>query len=110
VMSPAAQAGQALFTSKNCIACHTPATQYTNSVGGSLQDVGTLKASSGKRLGAVLTGLDVPTLKGAWNTGPWLHDGSAPTVEAAISAHTKLNLNLTAAELANLAAFVKEVE
>lgn len=110
VMSAAAQAGQVLFTSKNCIACHTPATQYTNSVGGSLQDVGTLKASSGKRLGAVLTGLDVPTLRGAWNTGPWLHDGSAPTLEAAISAHTKLNLTLSAAELANLAAFVKEIE
>jgi hypothetical protein len=45
-----------------------------------LHDVGTLKASSGKRLNAPLTGIDTPTLKGVWGTAPYLHDGSAPTL------------------------------
>jgi DNA-binding beta-propeller fold protein YncE/cytochrome c peroxidase len=45
-----------------------------------VHDVGTLKPHSGRRLNDSLTGLDTPTLKGIWEQGPYLHDGSAATL------------------------------
>ncbi|HKY39719.1 MAG TPA: hypothetical protein VJN18_27465 [Polyangiaceae bacterium] len=45
-----------------------------------LHDVGTLSETSGQRLNGPLTGLDTPTLLGVWETAPYLHDGSAPTL------------------------------
>ena len=38
--------------------------------GDALHDIGTLKPSSGSRLGGTLTGIDTPTLRDAWATGP----------------------------------------
>ena len=69
-----------------CTECHTPP-HYTDSAVGVRHDVGTLTAASGQRLGGPLDGLDTPTLLGVWDTGPWLHDGSALTLEEAIQAH-----------------------
>jgi hypothetical protein len=46
-----------------------------------LHDVGTLGEGSGKRLGGTLSGIDTPTLHGLWHSGPYLHDGSAATLE-----------------------------
>jgi hypothetical protein len=39
--------------------------------------VATLKPHSRHRLTDTLMGLDTPTLKGGWELGPYLHDGSA---------------------------------
>jgi DNA-binding beta-propeller fold protein YncE/cytochrome c peroxidase len=75
--------GQAVFTAQSCHTCHDPAHDYTNSSLGALPtlaDVGTQRWTSGERLGALLAGLDVPTLAGAWATPPYLHDGSAATL------------------------------
>src|SRR5690606_7944966 len=47
---------------------------------GLLHDVGTITPSSGTRAGEPLFGLDTPTLRGAWETPPYLHDGSASTL------------------------------
>jgi hypothetical protein len=69
--------------------------------------VGTLKSSSGSRLGGTLAGIDPPTLRDAWATAPYLHDGSAATLSAAISAHT--TLALTATELTSAADFVAQI-
>lgn len=73
----------------SCVSCHDPATGYTtstisNSAGGTLnlRNVGTLKPSSGQRVGAALTGIDTPTLLGVHASAPYLHDGSAATVAA----------------------------
>jgi len=75
-----AQAGQALFNgAARCSTCHSGA-DFTDSARGVLHDVGTIKASSGKRMGAALTGFDTPTLRGAWDAAPYLHDGSAATL------------------------------
>ena len=46
-----------------------------------LHDVGTLRTTSGGRLGGPLTGIDTPTLLGVWETAPYFHDGSAPTLD-----------------------------
>jgi DNA-binding beta-propeller fold protein YncE len=75
-----AQAGQQLFNgTAQCNSCHA-GPDFSDSATGVLHDVGTIKKTSGRRLGAPLTGLDTPTLKGVWDTAPYLHDGSAATL------------------------------
>ncbi len=79
------QVGEALFfaAATGCSSCHV-GSAFTDSevTGGALRlhDVGTLGAGSGQRLGAPLTGLDTPTLRGLWSSAPYLHDGSADTL------------------------------
>ncbi|MEM1182980.1 MAG: hypothetical protein AAGM22_31850, partial [Acidobacteriota bacterium] len=77
-----AQAGAVHFQTLACANCHGPATGYTDSTHGTvtLHDVGTLRTSSGQRLGGPLPGIDTPTLLGLHSTAPYLHDGSAPAV------------------------------
>jgi len=76
-----AVAGRAHFVALRCHDCHGGAA-FTDSAAGRRHDVGSLRPSSGGRAGAVLDGLDTPTLKGVWNTAPYLHDGSAETLDA----------------------------
>ena len=86
---PPDPAGQAAFFAAGCDACHGGPTATDSSLATFLRhDVGTLGPGSGQRLGGPLDGLDTPTLLGTWDTGPWLHDGSAPTVADAIRAHS----------------------
>lgn len=102
-----AQAGRLVFAAKNCAACHA-GTAFTNSLNAStLRDIGTIKPSSGQRLGGPLTGIDPPTLRDVFRTAPWLHDGSAGTVQQAIQMHN--NISLTATELDDVAAYVLQV-
>lgn len=70
--------GLGVFQAANCAACHT-GTRFTDA---QTHDVGTLRPSSGGRLGGVLPGIDTPTLLGLFESAPYLHDGSAPTLEA----------------------------
>jgi hypothetical protein len=100
---------EALFFASGCQICHDPDRDYTDS---SLEaplrhDVGTITPESGQRLGAPLDGFDTPTLRGAWATGPWLHDGSATTIETAIGAHELPGLNLTPQQKIQLASYVR---
>ena len=105
VLSASASAGRTVFALQ-CTACHG-GTDFTSSADGQLKDIGTLKPSSGKRLGGPLAGIDPPTLRDAWATAPYLHDGSAATIEDAVRAHT--GITLTAADLASVSAFVREI-
>ncbi|MBI5716280.1 MAG: putative Ig domain-containing protein [Burkholderiales bacterium] len=102
----AASAGRTVFINLNCASCHG-GTAFSNSASMGLQNVGTLKATSGQRSGAALTGVDIPTLRDAWRTGPYLHDGSAATVDAAIQAHT--GVAVAGTDLANLAQYLREI-
>ncbi|HXS80946.1 MAG TPA: putative Ig domain-containing protein, partial [Gammaproteobacteria bacterium] len=102
-----AQAGRSIFKRESCAACHS-GTAFTDSSTNTLHDVGTLKPTSGQRLGGPLTGLDTPTLRSIWQTAPYLHDGSAPTIAAAISAHS--GVSLSASDLSALAAFVAQTD
>jgi large repetitive protein len=104
-LTAAAVAGRAVFAGA-CAGCHGGDT-FTDSDALVPHDVGTIKASSGARLGGPLTGIDTPTLRDAWATTPYLHDGSAATVEDAIRAHA--NLNLSAGDLANVASFTRQI-
>jgi mono/diheme cytochrome c family protein len=104
-LTAGAVAGRAVFAAA-CAGCHG-GDAFTDSGALVLHDVGTIKASSGARLGGPLAGIDTPTLRDAWATAPYLHDGSAATVEDAIRAHA--NLNLSASELADVAAFTRQI-
>ncbi|MEM7707265.1 MAG: Ig-like domain-containing protein [Pseudomonadota bacterium] len=74
--------GEMVFDALDCGSCHNPATAFTDSATGVLHDVGTLKSSSGNRLGQNLSGIDTPTLLGVHASAPYLHDGRAETLEA----------------------------
>jgi YVTN family beta-propeller protein len=101
-----AAAGRTLFVSKGCSVCHG-GSAFTGSGVNNPQDVGTINADSGKRLGGTLSGIDIPTLRDAWATAPYLHRGQAATLADAIAAHD--GVTLTSSELANLAAYVAQI-
>ncbi len=101
------KAGRKAFARRGCNECHYGAT-FSDEEQSGLKDVGTLTAASGKRLSGPLVGLDVPSLLGAWSSAPYLHDGSAPTLEDAISSHEGVLLNDK--ELTQIASFVKQID
>ncbi len=106
-LSVTAAAGQQIFRAQNCASCHSGAA-FTNSALNVFADIGTITPGTGMRLGGPLTGFDVPTLRGTWATAPYLHDGSAPTLSAAITAHK--GLTLSAADLSYLTAYVASID
>lgn len=80
--TPGALNGAAVFSAQGCPRCHAGGTMTDSLVGsGNGHDVGTLRTTSGGRLGGPLGGIDTPTLLGLWDTAPYLHDGSATTLE-----------------------------
>jgi PKD repeat protein len=97
-----------LFATSGCAACHIPALGFTDSqlLEPLRHDVGTLDAAAGLRLGGPLDGFDTPTLLGVWATGPYLHDGRAETLEAAIEAH-RTEAPLAADAVRDLAAWLR---
>ena len=106
-LTPEGEAGRQLFQSEGCASCHTPP-RFTDSANAVLNDVGTIKPSSGGRLGGNLDGLDTPTLISLWNTGPYLHDGSAQDVTEAITAHS--GISLSTAQLNSLGAYLEQLD
>jgi hypothetical protein len=114
-LTTAAVAGRDIFRgSGQCTSCHSGA-DFTDSAAGVLHDVGTIKASSGKRLGGPLTGIDTPTLKGVWDSAPYLHDGSAATLLDVLTTANAGNRHgmtsgLGAAELQQLVAYLQQID
>jgi DNA-binding beta-propeller fold protein YncE len=117
-LTPDAVIGRQLFNQQNCVSCHSGG-NFTDSVDSTnnfvLHNVGTLKAWSGQRLGTNLTGLDTPTLKGLWNTGPYLHDGTAATLLDVITTQNTNNQHgatssLTATQQVQLVAYLQQID
>ena len=82
--------GRDVFTRAGCPECHG-GPDFTDSRSGALHDVGTLWLTSGKRMGGALTGIDTPTLRGVWATAPYLHDGSAASLQEIIGARNPVD-------------------
>lgn len=82
-LSATALAGRAVFSTQNCASCHNPATHYVDRL---RHDVGTMRTTSGQRLGATLDGIATPTLLGLHAGAPYLHDGAAETLAEVFSA------------------------
>lgn len=75
----AAEKGRKHFIELECYSCHS-GESFTDSGFGKMHNVGTISTSSGKRLKGELKGLDTPTLISLWQSMPYLHDGSAKTL------------------------------
>ncbi len=82
MLTPSAIRGSSHFRDLGCESCHkTPVFTDSMIIAPLIRhDVGTIKPNSGKRLGGVLDGFDTPRLTGLWGTSPYLHDGSAKTL------------------------------
>ncbi|MFM1988984.1 MAG: hypothetical protein RJA99_1941 [Pseudomonadota bacterium] len=106
-LTPQAAGGEVLFSRLGCVDCHG-GRDFTASATRGPTSIGTIRQpGSGSRLGGPLTGIDPPTLRDAWATAPYLHDGSAATLSDAIRAHR--GLVATDAEVASLARYVAEI-
>ncbi len=101
--------GRAIFQRENCAACHT-GIDFTDSDTDILHDIGTLKPSSGTRLGGPdpIPGIDTPTLRGAWDSAPYLHDGSAANLTEAVAAHDTVALSQT--DMTALVAYLEQID
>ncbi|GFE89875.1 PA14 domain-containing protein [Steroidobacter agaridevorans] len=98
--------GRTVFETAGCGSCHS-GTRFTASGAATLQNIGTIKPSSGQRLYGALTGIDPPTLRDVWATAPYLHDGSAATLADAVSAHT--NVSLSSADRTSVVAYLQQI-
>ena len=113
-LTAAAVAGNAHFEALACASCHG-GNDFTDSTLGTLHDVGTLTPNSGQRLGGALGGIDTPTLRGVWNTAPYLHDGSAATLRDVLvtrnpaDAHGAVS-TLSASEVDELVAYLQQID
>ncbi|HEY2570968.1 MAG TPA: cytochrome c peroxidase [Solirubrobacteraceae bacterium] len=93
--------GYELFKSIGCVSCH----QGVNMGGNLFQLSGVFHPVTGDRA----TRLRVPSLRNVAATAPYFHDGSAPTLEAAVRTMGRAQLDraLTQAQVAKIAAFLR---
>jgi len=113
-LTPDGIAGKTLFEKLGCDFCHG-GSEMTDSMRGSLHDVGTLTEASGMRAGEPLFGIDTPTLLGVWETAPYLHDGSAPTLRDVLTTKNATDLHgyvssLSAPEVDQLVAYLQQID
>ncbi len=141
-LTEAGRRGRGIFNREDvgCFKCHTPphftdsrlpdadapplsgsvsifkgAASRRTAEGFLLHDVGTQKPSSGLRMNDTLFGMDTPTLKGVWTGGPFLHDGSAPSLMHVLEdanpqdRHGKTS-HLTRTEMEELIAYLKQID
>ncbi|MCP5094985.1 MAG: PKD domain-containing protein, partial [Chloroflexi bacterium] len=109
-----AEAGKLLFASLDCATCHS-GTHFTDSPSGIRHDVGTILSTSGQRLTLPLLGFDTPTLRNLWQTAPYLHDGSAPTLDEVLTTRNPDDLHgetavLTQTERDQLVAYLLQID
>jgi DNA-binding beta-propeller fold protein YncE len=103
------QAGRQVFVTKNCQSCHS-GPSFTDK---QRHNVGTIQASSGLGIGQPLDGLgfETPTLKGAWNTAPYLHNGQADTLLEVLSNPDHGDTRgLTTTEMDQLIAYLLQID
>ncbi|MEM1247498.1 MAG: Ig-like domain-containing protein [Acidobacteriota bacterium] len=101
-LTVSASRGAASFAALGCNSCHGGSELTDSTLGtATLHDVGTLRSSSGSRLGQSLSGIDTPSLLGVWNGAPYLHDGSAKSLEDVFRMTGGVNLQLENGSLSN---------
>ncbi|KRF67863.1 cytochrome c peroxidase [Bacillus sp. Soil768D1] len=132
-LTATAEEGRELFEGKaGCIACHA-GTQFTDSVRAIdanghlttsntnfLHNIGTTNPLDKKSKGDARAGFtnprdtlhfDVPTLRGVWATAPYLHDGSAKTIEEVIKRiQYEGKPTFTDGEIFKIAEYVRSIE
>jgi YVTN family beta-propeller protein len=112
-MTVSGLAGATIFEAR-CSSCHG-GEGFTDSSLKRVHDVGTLKSSSGNRLGKTLAGIDTPGLRGVWATAPYFHDGSAPTLLDVLTTHNPndkhgVTSDLSPTEVSNLLDYLLQLD
>jgi hypothetical protein len=111
--SSAAHSGAWQFHAYGCADCHTGSPfRRTGSAfrDGLNHDMGTIKASSGQGSGGVLTAIRTPTLIELWDTAPYLHDGSAATLQDVMNTGVHASYGLDARETNNLIQYLLNLD
>ncbi len=105
-LTPEAVEGKKLFEgTAGCSQCHA-GTYFTDM---KKHDVGTRRSGDDgpdNNPSWDVNGWDTPSLIEVWRTAPYLHLGSAMTIEDAVTAHTKMTKS---AELDKIVAYVKQI-
>lgn len=114
-LSPSAERGRKLFASKQtkCAECHS-GPFFTDSQSGKASvrhDVGTGNADKSETMGS---SYDTPMLLGLYRSAPYLHHGTAATLQDVLTTHNKSDKHgttshLSAAEVNDLAEFLKSL-
>jgi hypothetical protein len=107
-LTAAGHRGKDVFGRMNCFDCHAGAA-FSDSSRHVLHDVGTIGPASGGRAGGPLAGIDTPSLLGLWHSAPYLHDGSAADLPAALAAH-EITPRLAPGELDDLVAYLLQID
>jgi YVTN family beta-propeller protein len=109
--------GRKIFQKAGCPECHSGPdfTDSSLSPTGPVHDVGTILPTSGNRLGGKLSGIDTPTLKGVWQSGPYLHDGRAETLTEIFTKYIPkdtmgITSDLTTTEMDQLVRYLLELD
>jgi DNA-binding beta-propeller fold protein YncE len=113
-LTESAWRGVEVFQKAGCGECHG-GPDFTDSPSAVRHDVGTITATSGMRLDGPLDGLDTPTLRGVWESAPYLHDGSAATLEDVVGARNPEDRHgttstLSAEERGDLLAYLRQID
>jgi YVTN family beta-propeller protein len=95
----AAKRGREVFTKQSCATCHTPP-EYTSR---KTYDVGLTDEAGHKTF-------NPPSLRGVSQSGPYFHDGRAPTLEAVITKHHhQLKTELSERDVRDLLDFLESL-
>jgi DNA-binding beta-propeller fold protein YncE len=110
-LTEAGWAGRSVFLRSGCDNCHS-GPDFTDQ---RIHDVDTIRDTSGERLGEELEGIDTPTLRGIWETAPYLHDGSARTLRDVVTKRNSRNRHgptreLSDEELDQLVAYLEQID
>ncbi|HEY0712107.1 MAG TPA: hypothetical protein VGF45_05500, partial [Polyangia bacterium] len=99
--------GQAAFARLACATCHAPPLFVDKKN----HDVGTGDPTTERNGHGRGTTFDTPTLRALWLTAPYLHDGSAPTLETVFERGTvhALGSRATSGERADLIAYLRSL-
>jgi hypothetical protein len=121
-LSDVALRGKVLFNNPalQCASCHVAPRFTDNTLTPSpadyiFHDVGTLTPTSGQRLGGPLPGIDTPSPLGAWNSAPYLHDGSAAILLDVLTTRNTndehgITSTPTTNQLSDLVAYVQSID
>lgn len=110
-LTPEGETGRMLFRRLGCAGCHG-GVHWSDSATGVMHNLGTIGRRSGARRGGPLPGIDTPPLLNLWQSAPYLHDGSAPDLRAALLAgvwHGDV-AGLDAADMDALIAFLLQID
>jgi DNA-binding beta-propeller fold protein YncE len=99
------------YYSHGCGDCHTRESHSSGAFrDGLVHEVGTITEASGLGSGVPLTGIRTPTLIELWDTVPYLHDGSAETLEDVMSTGAHATYGLDEREMRNLIQYLKNID